>query len=137
MEAICVIAAFLSAGFDLKTREIPDWITWPLILAGAVFSLLERGLVVTAGTLAVGGALCELLFRVRAFGGGDLKLLLGLSLAGGPVYGLTVFYASLVAFWPLYLAYRVKDGTKKHTVPYAVAIVLGVVWAWWRRSGLW
>ncbi|MDK2984506.1 MAG: Type leader peptidase family [Clostridia bacterium] len=77
------MAAGLAAWFDLRTREIPDWITIFLILAGIVFSLVERGFWVTGGTLLLGSTLAELLYRRKVFGGGDLKLLLGLALTGG------------------------------------------------------
>jgi len=136
MESLGLAAAVLAAGFDLRTREIPDWITMPLILAGIVFSLVERGLGVTAGTLFIGGALAELLYHQKVFGGGDLKLLLGLTLTGGPLYGLAVFYGSLLAALPLFLFYMLKEKTRKPDVPYAVAILAGLLIVYWRRWGI-
>lgn len=130
-----IVAALLAAWFDLKRREVPDWITLTLILAGTVFSLLERGLGVTAGTLFIGGALAEFLYRQKVFGGGDLKLLLGLVLVGGPLYGLAVFYGSLLAALPLFFFYLLKEKTRKPDVPYAVAILAGVFWVYWK--GVW
>jgi len=128
-----LVAAVLAAWFDLRTREIPDWITIPLVLAGIIFSLVERGFWVTGGTLLLGGALAEFLYRRKVFGGGDLKLLLGLALAGGPLYGLVVFYASLLAALPLFLFYMIREKTTKPNVPYALAILAGVLLVHWRR----
>jgi len=132
METVGVAAAFLAAWYDIRTREVPDWITVTLILAGTVFSLIHRGLWLTAGILLIGCACCELFYRLKAFGGGDLKLLLGLAVMGGPLYGLAVFHASLMAALPLFLIYIIKDKTKKPNVPYAVAILAGVLWVYWR-----
>lgn len=123
-----IAAAVLAAWYDAKTREIPDWITLTLILAGIVFSLVDRGLGLTAGTLFLGSILCELCYRLNALGGGDLKLLLGLALTGGPLYGLAVFYASLLAALPLFFFYMVKDKMTNPRVPYAIAILAGVLW---------
>lgn len=133
MEVVGILVIILAAWFDIWTREIPDWITLPLILAGIVFSLAERGFVVTGGTLLIGGALAELLYRYKVFGGGDLKLLLGLALAGGPLYGLAVFYGSLLAALPLFLLFMLKKRISKPSVPYAVAILAGVLLVHWRR----
>lgn len=128
-----ILAATLAAWFDVRAREVPDWITLPLILAGIVFSLVERGFLVTGGTLLIGGALAELLYRYKVFGGGDLKLLLGLALVGGPLYGLAVLYGSLLAALPLFLFYMLKRRTSKPSVPYAVAILAGLLMVHWRR----
>ena len=133
METVGILAATLAAWFDVKTREVPDWITLPLVLAGIFFSLVEHGFLVTGGTLIVGGALAEFLYRYKVFGGGDLKVLLGLALAGGPLYGLAVFYASLLAALPLFLFCMLKERTSKPSVPYALAILAGVLLVHWRR----
>lgn len=128
MEMVGVAAAAISAWYDIKTREIPDWITFTLILAGIIFSLVDRGFWLTVATVLTGSILCELFYRLRVFGGGDLKLLLGLAMIGGPFYGLAVFYASLLAALPLFLFYMVKDRIIKPNVPYAIAILAGVLW---------
>lgn len=133
MEMVGILAAILAAWFDVWTREVPDWITLPLIVAGTIFSLVERGFLVTGGTLIIGGALAELLYRYKVFGGGDLKLLLGLAACGGPLYGLAIFYASLLAALPLFLFYTLKERISMPSVPYAVAILAGVLLVHWRR----
>jgi len=125
-----IAAALLAAWYDIKTRKIPDWITLTLILAGIIFSLVDRGFWLTAATLFLGSILCELFYRLKTFGGGDLKLLLGLALIGGPLYGLAVFYVSLLAALPLFLVYMIKDKRIKPNVPYAIAILSGVLWVY-------
>ena len=130
MEMATIAAVLLAAWYDIKTRKIPDWITLTLILAGIIFSLVDRGFWLTAATLFLGSILCELFYRLKTFGGGDLKLLLGLALIGGPLYGLAVFYASLLAALPLFLVYMIKDKMTKPNVPYALAILSGVLWVY-------
>ncbi len=132
MEMAGIVAAALAAWYDVKTREIPDWITLTLILSGTIFSLANRGFWLTAGILFLGSIFCELFYYFKVFGGGDLKLLLGLLLAGGPFYSLAVFYVSLLAALPLFLIYMLKEKTRKPSVPYAVAILFGVLWLYWK-----
>lgn len=67
------------------------------------------------------------MYRSKVLGGGVLKLLWGLALAGGPLYGLAVFYDSLLAALPLFLFYMLKEKTSKPSIPYAVAILAGVL----------
>lgn len=128
METVGVVVAALAAWYDVKTRKIPDWITLTLILSGIIFSLANRGFWFTVGILFLGSIFCELLYYFKVFGGGDLKLFLGLLLAGGPFYGLAVFYVSLLAALPLFLYYMLKEKTRKPSVPYAVAILVAVLW---------
>lgn len=122
--AVGVVASY----HDLRARIIPDWLTVPLMVVGFSYSLFTHGLWVAVGTLLVGGALCELLARYDVFGGGDLKLLLGLACLGGPLYGLTVFYFSLLWALPLFGWYMLAKRTFRPSVPYAVAILAALIW---------
>jgi prepilin peptidase CpaA len=117
---IAVVVSATAAVFDFKTGLIPNQITYPLTLVGAIvhFSLsvyvLHGASVgwVLLETLA-GALLCGvvplLLWRSQAMGGGDVKLLTGLGAMLGPALGLQVeLYAFLtaVAAAPILLAYR-------------------------------
>lgn len=128
---IAVLAATLAAWHDIRDRTIPNWLTLPLIVLGSIVSLFQRGWLITLCTLIVGTVVCEILARMNAFGGGDLKLLLGLTMLGGPLYGLATFYVSLLAALPVFAVYMIRQRTLRPCVPYAVPILLAVVWLAW------
>ena len=65
---------------DLKSRRIPNWLTFSLIISGFVQSFGAGAVVSPASSLigfAVGFTLPLALFLVGAMGGGDVKLLAG------------------------------------------------------------
>jgi Flp pilus assembly protein protease CpaA len=117
--AIMLLLSAAAATYDLRTSLIPN----RLILAGLALTLLERTVVepwlegesvvaalITAAVGAVAASVIPLaLYASKGLGGGDLKLLVTLGAAGGPLAGLEVqVYAfavgALFAFG--YLAYR-------------------------------
>jgi Flp pilus assembly protein protease CpaA len=57
---------------DLKTRRVPNWVTYPLMLIGVV-----RAIALTDGTFLLYWAVLFSLWQVRFMGGGDAKLLMG------------------------------------------------------------
>jgi prepilin peptidase CpaA len=119
---VCVIAVV----YDCKYRVIPDWLVLPYMVLGLAISLVQHGLIILAVFLA-GFLLCEVLFRLGVFGGGDLKLLLGLAAVEGLYFCFWAFYFSLLASLPLFAFYMIKEKTWKVKVPYAVAILAGVI----------
>lgn len=68
--------------YDWRRRRVPNWAVQPLLLAGVVLLLarLGRGQVGLAALAWVGGtwAACLVLWWLRAFGGGDMKLVMAL-----------------------------------------------------------
>jgi prepilin peptidase CpaA len=69
-----------AAAEDLRSRRIPNWLTFSLILSGLVQSVLP-GSVVSPGHallgMLLGFTLMLFLFLLGAMGGGDVKLLSG------------------------------------------------------------
>ncbi|SFR11750.1 A24 family peptidase [Desulfoscipio geothermicus] len=123
--AVCAVASV----YDLRLRIIPDWLTLPYLVLGLALSLARHGLFYTLVVFAVGFLLCELFFRANVFGGGDLKLFMGIALVDGVQFGFWVFFYSLIASLPLFAYYILKKKTWKVDVPYAVAIFAGLILA--------
>lgn len=132
MPQILLLIVGLATWYDLRARIIPDWLTLPFIVGGTLVSLATRGLWITAGTLLVGGALCEIIYRSGALGGGDLKLLLGVALLTGPLLGAAIAYWSLILSLPIFAFYMVLHRTFRPSVPYALAILAAVLLLHWR-----
>ena len=82
------LAALLGAGFDLKSRRIPNLLTGPAFLAGVLLHLALdgwRGGLSALGAGALCGALFVILYVAGGMGAGDVKLMAAAgSLAGLP-----------------------------------------------------
>jgi prepilin peptidase CpaA len=85
--------------FDVRTRRIPNWLTFPSAALGLVAATLAHGghgTVSSAGGFLVGLALFFPLFVLKGLGGGDVKLMgaLGAWLGTSVVFGVA-FYTTL------------------------------------------
>ncbi|MBI5065441.1 prepilin peptidase [Candidatus Woesearchaeota archaeon] len=100
--AVCFVFLLLASYFDLKTREIPDWLNYGVIIFAIVYRLgwsLFSGdwSFLFSGLLGFGAAflLACLLFYTAQWGGGDAKSLMGI----GAILGLEISLNSqLIAF---------------------------------------
>lgn len=116
---------------DLRTREVPDWLSYTLIVAGfgiAALRSIDAGsvdyLLHAAAGFAVAAALALLMFYSRQWGGGDAKLLMGLGALLGfneltldsflPSLLINIFFVGAVyaLFYGVYLAYRYRSRFK-------------------------
>ncbi len=96
--ASCV--ALVGAVWDLRYRRIPNWLTYPAMVAGLVLHLvLDRwsGLAQSAGGLLIGGGLFLAFFLIRALGGGDVKLMAAVCAWVGSNLALPVVLACALA----------------------------------------
>jgi len=91
---IVLIVAAVIDGYKLK---VPNWITFPFIISGWIFSFTVFGLPglgwSLVGTL-VGLALLLPMYAIGGMGAGDVKLLAGV---GAWVWGTVTFYAFCVS----------------------------------------
>ena len=102
---LVVLAALLVSSYiDLKSRKVPDWISYGLIFAGLGLRLIDSISISSYGPilygiigLAVTFALALLMFYTGIWGGGDSKILMGL----GAVIGLDKF--TTISFLVLFI----------------------------------
>ncbi|HUX66718.1 MAG TPA: A24 family peptidase [Terriglobales bacterium] len=122
--------AAAAAVWDWRWRRIPRWLTVPAGLAGLVQHAFRGGLAGAATAAGLGLGLGLVLVQMRAFGGGDAKLLAAM----GALLGLRLWFwslefgllaAGLVAL--AQLARRKRLGL--------LAADLGAIVAGWRERG--
>ena len=94
-----VLYTLVAAISDLRSRKIPNRLTVPMFLAGLVYQIyffgldgLGRGLT----GFAVGFGILFVLWMIGSAGGGDVKLLGGLSVWLGAGLTLKVLFCSLI-----------------------------------------
>jgi prepilin peptidase CpaA len=97
---ITLLLAAIAAIWDLRTREVPDWISI-VILATAVlatacgWSSVKWGGLLSG--LAIGFVLSAMVFYVGGLGGADVKLTAALGAVTGPLAILGVLFWTAIA----------------------------------------
>jgi len=124
--SLSFIVLFIGSITDLKTREVPDWLNYGLIISGIGLNLLFSAvysnpsfIINSIIGLAVFFGIAYIMFYAGQWGGGDSKMLMGL----GAMIGLDVsfktpqFPASFLIYalfigaiygllWSIWLAFR-------------------------------
>jgi prepilin peptidase CpaA len=88
-----------AAAVDLRSRRIPNWLTFSLLLAGLAQSFAWAHTVTPGQSFLgflTGFGLTFVLFGIGALGGGDVKLLAGLGAWLGPWPTLVVFAVAAI-----------------------------------------
>ncbi len=88
--SLAFAALFVGSITDLKTREVPDWVNYGLIISGVALNALFSAIYLTpsfvinslSGLLVFYG-IAYLMFYAGQWGGGDSKMLMGLGAAIG------------------------------------------------------
>ncbi|MCD6448041.1 MAG: prepilin peptidase [Thermoplasmata archaeon] len=87
---LAISIAFIAAIIDVKTKEIPNWLTLPAIFIGIIlFTLKNYRAWHLFIPLMISFFFIWLLWRSSAFGGGDAKLLMALVALSATVYDIT------------------------------------------------
>jgi Flp pilus assembly protein protease CpaA len=96
---LLVGVALASALFDLRSRRIPNWLTYGSIGLGLLVSFYSFGWLGIAGSL-IGGLACGviplMLFAAGGLGGGDVKLFVALGTIAGALCGFEALALSMV-----------------------------------------
>ena len=126
--AITALAA-VATYTDIRTREIPDWVTLPPLGLGLlVFAWRLHWLGVALwGAGMVAAALPTLLpWLLGGFGGGDFKMTLALGALGGPWFALASLFWSIVSGALLFAGWAALRGRRAvHDDPPPFAVALG------------
>ncbi|HVA63426.1 MAG TPA: A24 family peptidase [Terriglobales bacterium] len=123
--------AATAAVWDWRWRRIPRWLTAPAALAGLAYHAATGGGVGAAAATGLGLGLGLLLVQMRAFGGGDAKLLAAM----GALLGLRLWFWSL-EFGLLAAAVVALAQLARRQRLALLGTELGAIVAGWRQNGL-
>lgn len=105
---VAVLGGLIGAVYDLRVREVPNWINYFMILFGVgsylIISVLEFSVIPFVRSLLVALAfygLAAAMFYSGQWGGGDAKMLIGFG-ALLPVYPVLLlnWFSPKLSFWP-------------------------------------
>ena len=122
-----LLLLIVASVIDLKTREIPDWISIGLVVVGMVAAMfgwagIQWWMVVSGAVLGLVIGLA--LYGFAGFGGGDGKLIAGIGAFLGPVGLLFVLFWMALAGGVLALVAKFRG---QRDFAYGPAILLGYV----------
>ncbi len=106
----------LAACIDAKSRRIPNWLSFPLLIAGITNSFLPGHLVTPMYSmlgLFAGFGLTFILFAMDAMGGGDVKLLSAVGAWVGPETVLLIFLIEAIIGMVIVLCQAAAAGRLK------------------------
>lgn len=130
MTSVALMFASVATLYDLRRREVPNWIAASLIVCAAV--AIAAGLanvtwIEFASGAALGFVLTFPLYVLGGFGGGDLKLVVALGAALGPLALLsTLFWMALCGGVLACVAWL----RGRRNLAYVPAIALGLLIYW-------
>lgn len=127
--AISFFALLIGSVTDLKTREVPDWLNYGLIISGiginALFSVIHLSYSFILNSivgLSVFFGIAYIMFYTGQWGGGDSKMLMGLGAMIGidvslktsqflPAFFISVLLAGAAygLLWSIFLAFKNKE----------------------------
>lgn len=151
--SLLVIFAVAAAAYDWTLRRIPNWLCLAVLACGLVLAGY-RGSWVEVGSHALHAFVAlvvgMLLFRLKAFGGGDAKFYTGVAGWFGIGTGLALLVNTSLSGLVLFVCwvsirrlmgkpFRIRDPGAFDKFPYGVAIGAGGVltywWQWFNLGG--
>jgi prepilin peptidase CpaA len=137
MTGVATLFASVAALCDLRSREVPHWIAPSLIVCAAASIAAGLSNVTWTGFAfgaALGFALTFPLYAVGGFGGGDLKLVVAIGAALGPVALLSALFWVALCGGVLAVVALIRGRRDLAYVP-AIAMGLMVYWIHWEIVG--
>ena len=119
----CCVAATV---IDLRTRRVPNALTWPAAVAGIAFAVTGAGRISVAASIVgglIGLALMLPGYLFGATGGGDVKLLAAIGTFLGPGRTLTAFIGAALAGGVIALVIALHRGRLQATLARVARIV--------------
>lgn len=110
------ICAAIGAASDMRTKRIPNWLTYGSLIGGLTLRTILGGSHALAQGLVgmlVGGGIFFLLFLVRGMGAGDVKLMAAVSAWVGVHNALPMLVATAIAggfLAIIYIAFHKRIG---------------------------
>jgi len=153
LEIVIGIYLLIATFTDLKTREVPDWLSFsliPIVLAGKIIQTLNSGDYSILYNSLVGGLITAffgaILFYTKQWGGADLKIFVSLGLffglstsllnyfiafvLAGAIYGIGANLAIMINNWKSFWKYFIKDFNKnKKIITFFVVFFLIITFA--------
>jgi len=131
---LIILALFIAAYIDLNKREIPDWITYPLIVIGFLSSLFPATFIniIFAAVFFIIGYIA---YNKKILGGGDVKLITGIILMLPAQYAsidfiITFLFLSCICALGYYVVAILLKKEKLNisaTIPLAPCIMIGFI----------
>lgn len=123
--AAASVTALIAAGFDMKSRRIPNFVTGPALLAGLLLhTYLEgwHGL----GTSLASGLICGFIFLIfylaGGMGAGDVKLITAVGALAGLSNSASVLIVTALAGGMMAICFAVVRGQLKSTLSNVVKL---------------
>ena len=117
--AAASLCALVAAGFDLKSRRIPNFITGPAMLAGLLLHTFYDGWLGLVSSLAA-GILCGFIFLifylVGGMGAGDVKLITAVGCLAGLSNSASVLIITALAGGVMGVCFAILRGQLKSTL---------------------
>jgi len=132
MTYVAIVFAIVATVYDVRSRVIPDWIAAALLACSALCiaaGLSDLTWTTFAYGAALGFALTFPLYALGGFGGGDLKLVVAIGAALGPLALLSVLFWVAISGGMLAIVALIRG---RRDLAYVPAIACGLLLYWIR-----
>jgi prepilin peptidase CpaA len=130
IHALLLLTILPAALFDIRERRIPNWVTVPALLAAFALNVFLRGrlgLWFSAAGLGLALLIYLPLYRIRAMGAGDVKLMAAIGAAVGPSDWVLIFALTSIAGGVAAVVMIMTRGRLARTLSNVATILLSIL----------